>query len=279
MSKVIACIDGTSVTPAVCDGAAWAGLRLDAPLVLLHVLEKARGDAGTNLSGSIGLGSREALLQELASLDEKRARLALEEGRIMLAEARERVLADGVAEPEILQRHGSLVETLAELEPEMRLVVLGKHDEHLHEHVGSRLETAVRTLHRPILITTSSFSAPTRVMIAFDGSETTRKVVDMVARSPLLRGLPLHLVLVGGDEARRAALEAARAQLAEAGFEVQTAVLEGEVEQSLCGYRADHDIDLLVMGAYGHSVIRRFLVGSTTTSVVRDAKVTVLLLR
>ncbi len=279
MNKVIACIDGTSVTPAVCDGAAWASLRLGAPLLLLHVLEKERGDAGANLSGSIGLGSREALLQELASLDERRARLALEEGRMMLAEARERVRADGVAEPETLQRHGSLVETLAELEPDMRLVVLGKHDEHLHEHVGSRLETAVRTLHRPILITTPRFTAPSRVMIAFDGSGTTRKVVDMVARSPLLRGLPLHLVMVGGDEARRAALEAAAAQLAEAGFDARMALLEGEVEQALCGYRAEQDIDLLVMGAYGHSVIRRFLVGSTTTSVVRNARVTVLLLR
>ncbi len=33
------------------------------------------------------------------------------------------------------------------------------------------------------------------------------------------------------------------------------------------------------MGAYGHSVIRRFLVGSTTTSVIRNATVPVLLLR
>ena len=33
------------------------------------------------------------------------------------------------------------------------------------------------------------------------------------------------------------------------------------------------------MGAYGHAVVRRFLVGSTATCVLRNAQVPVLLLR
>ena len=52
-----------------------------------------------------------------------------------------------------------------------------------------------------------------------------------------------------------------------------------DVEQVLCAYRREQDTDLLVMGAYGHSVIRRFLIGSTTTNVIRNAMVPVLLLR
>ena len=40
-----------------------------------------------NLSGSIGLGANEALLSELAALDEQRSRLALERGRALLAAA------------------------------------------------------------------------------------------------------------------------------------------------------------------------------------------------
>lgn len=64
-----------------------------------------------------------------------------------------------------------------------------------------------------------------------------------------------------------------------AGFEVHTALRSGEVERTLCDYRAEHGMDLLVMGAYGHSVNRRFLVGSTATSVMRNATVPVLLLR
>ena len=201
MTHVITCIDGSDVSTAACDYGAWASLRLDAPLEFLHVLEKTDYPEQSNLSGNIGLGSREALLEELAALDEKRGRLALEQGKLMLEAAKERAIADGVADPTTRQRHGSLVETLAEMEDDIRLLVMGKHDENLGEHVGSRLESVVRTMHRPILITTPEFKPPQRVMLAFDGSATTRKGVEMVAGNPLFRGLPCHLVMVGNDNA------------------------------------------------------------------------------
>lgn len=280
MTHVITCIDGTEVSTAACDYGAWASLRLDAPLQFLHVLEKAEYPEQSNLSGNIGLGSREALLEELAALDEKRGRLALEQGKLMLEAARERALADGVAHPTSRQLHGSLVETLAGIEDSIRLLVMGRHDENLGAHVGSRLESVVRMLHRPILITTPEFTPPQRVMLAFDGSATTRKGVEMVAGSPLLRGLPCHLVMVGSDNAaNREQLDWARRTLEAAGFEAPVSLQSGEVERVLCDYRSANSIDLLVMGAYGHSVIRRFLVGSTTTNVMRNASVPVLLLR
>lgn len=280
MNNVIACIDGSPVTAAVCDYAAWSALRLAAPLVLLHVLDKSEYPIQANLSGNIGLGSREALLEELAALDEKRGRLALEQGRLLLEEVQHRVINAGVTEPVTRQRHGSLIETVVEMEPETRLLVLGKHDENLNEHIGSRLENVVRTMHRPILVTTDTYHPPRRFMIAFDGSETTRKGVEMIAASPLFHSLPCHLLMIGADsKANQGQLAWARDCLEAAGFEVHVALRSGDVERALCDYRAEHDIDLLVMGAYGHSVIRRFLVGSTTTSVMRNATVPVLLLR
>jgi nucleotide-binding universal stress UspA family protein len=280
MTKVIACIDGTSVSTSVSDYASWASLRLAAPLTLLHVLDKSEYPTQSNLSGNIGLGSREALLQELAELDEKRGKLALEQGRLMLKLATERAMADGVSDPANLQRHGNLVETLTEMEEQIRLLVMGKHDENLGKHIGSRLETVVRTMHRPILVCPPAFKTPQRFMIAFDGSATTHKGIDMVAASPLFKGLPCHVVMAGPDnETNRGELQWARHTLEASGFEVKTALLKGDVERALCDYRKENSIDMLVMGAYGHSVIRRFLVGSTTTAVVRNAQIPVLLLR
>ncbi|WP_435685472.1 universal stress protein [Sedimenticola selenatireducens] len=280
MTQVIACIDGTNISPAVCDYAVWASLRFNAPLEFLHVLDKSEYPTESNLSGNIGLGSREALLVELAALDEQRGKLALEQGKLMLDAARQRAIAQGIENPGSRQRHGSLVETLIEMETDIRLLVLGKHEDHLSQHIGSRLENVVRTLHRPILITTASFKVPERVMLAFDGSPTTRKGVEMVASSPLFRGLPCHLVMVGVEsDTAREQLAWATSTLEDAGFKTEARIIDGEVERVLCDYRSDHAIDLLIMGAYGHSVIRRFLVGSTTTSVIRNASVPVLLLR
>ncbi|AHL73727.1 universal stress protein UspA [Stutzerimonas stutzeri] len=283
MTHVMACIDGSPSAAAVCDCAAWASRQLDAPLALLHVLDQQQYPAAGNLSGIIGLGSREYLLEELAALDEKRNKLALEEGRMMLDAAKQRVITAGVALPDVRQRHGDLVETLRDLESDIRLLVIGKQGEDSgtdFQLIGSQLESVIRTLHRPILVTPASFSVPTRVMLAFDGSATTLKGIEMLASSPLFKGIPVHLVMVGDDTAdNRTLLESAGETLAAAGFDVQTAIRAGEVEPTLHAYQAEQGIDLLVMGAYGHSRIRQFFVGSTTTGMIRSTTTALLLLR
>jgi len=279
----MACIDGSPQAAAVCDFAAWASQRLGAPLTLLHVLDRRQFPVSGDLSGIIGLGSREFLLQELATLDEKRAKLALEEGRMMLDAARQRAISAGVAQPECRQRHGDLVETLRDLQNDTRLLVIGRQGEDSGDdilHIGSQLESVIRTMHRPILVTVGQFTPPRSLMLAFDGSATTLKGVEMLAASPLFKGLPIHLVMVGNeDDAVLTQLNAARDALAAGGLEVHTAIRAGEVEPTLHAYQAEHGIDLLVMGAYGHSRIRQFFVGSTTTSMIRTTRTPLLLLR
>ncbi|MCD4688016.1 MAG: universal stress protein [Desulfuromonadaceae bacterium] len=282
-TRVLACIDGSSYTPAVCDAAVWASQRLDAPLKFLHALQRKQEVTSTDLSGSIGLDARESLLEELVSLDEKRNKLAMERGRQILSIAKDRARTAGNDTADGCQRHGGLVETLTELQEGIRLLVLGQRGEAASvasEHLGSHLERVVRTMKRPILVTPAEFRAPKKVMLAFDGSATTRKGVDMVAASPLLRGLPCHLVMAGSDTAeKRAKLEEARKTLEAAGIEAPTAIVPGDSEIVLRQYQQDNGIDLIIMGAYGHSRIRRLLIGSTTTSVLRQSVVPVLLLR
>ncbi|EXF44827.1 UspA-related nucleotide-binding protein [Pseudomonas sp. BAY1663] len=186
MTNVIACIDGSASAPAVCDYAAWASRSLQAPLTFLHVLDQQQYPVAANLSGNIGLGSREHLLDELASLDEQRSKLALEQGRIMLANAKERAIGNGVTSPESKQRHGELLESLQALEDEIRLLVIGRQGESsgsLSQHVGSQLESVIRIMHRPVLVTPTAFKEPKSALVAFDGSATTRKGVEMLASS------------------------------------------------------------------------------------------------
>ncbi|KKJ97927.1 universal stress protein UspA [Stutzerimonas stutzeri] len=283
MTHVMACIDGSPQAAAVCDCSAWASKRLDAPLTLLHVLDRQQYPVSGDLSGIIGLGSREFLLQELATLDEKRAKLALEEGRMMLDSARQRAISAGVAQPECRQRHGDLVESLRDLQDETRLLVIGRQGEDSGDaiqHIGSQLENVIRTMQRPILVAPGDFNEPQSVMLAFDGSATSRKGVEMLAGSPLFKGMPIHLVMVAADTAdNQAQLENARGVLTAAGFNVEITIRAGEVEPTLHAYQAEHGIDLLVMGAYGHSRIRQFFVGSTTTNMIRTTSTPLLLLR
>lgn len=286
MTKVIACIDGSQVAMDVCDAAAWASLKMETPLDLLHVLDKeeyptaeSRGD----LSGNIGLGSREHLLAELTELDEKRSRLALEHGKHMLEDAKKRVEADGAEQVTTHQRHGSLVETLQEADPDMRMLVMGRqgeaHDKQAHS-LGSHLENVVRTIHKPILVVVPGFNKPSRFMFAYDGSKTGQKALEKLIKSPLLKGLECHLVMVSEEDDKHVnGLNQATARLSAAGYSVIPTIKQGAVQPVLSEYQTQHDIDLLVMGAYGHSRIRQFLVGSNTAKMVRLSDIPILLIR
>ena len=168
----------------------------------------------------------------------------------MLDAARERALEDGVLDPCVRQRNGELVETLSELEGETRLLVLGKRGEAAHrasEHLGSNLERVVRALHRPILMVPDTYRAPERVMIAFDGSKTMRKGIEMIAASPLLKGVFCHVVVIGADDAElRNQRDWAVDTLNNAGLEAHGAIRSGDVESVLRTYQQEREIDLLV---------------------------------
>ena len=285
MNKVYACVDGLANTTAVIDCAVWAAQRLDVPLEFLHVLERHPERAAvSDYSGAIGLDAQESLLQELSELDEQRSKLAQEAGRRLLVGARERASAAGVSRHDARLRHGELVDTVLEMEPDARLFVLG---EHYHAtkpsklHLDHHVERVIRSVKRAVLVATGErFEEPRCFVIAFDGSPTACKTIETVARSPMLVGLPVLIAMAGSDttQARRQ-LDESRRALEAAGFNVQTEMVPGEPEQALPQLLKEQGAPLLVMGAYGHSRIRHLIVGSTTTTLLRVSDVPVLILR
>lgn len=280
---VVACIDASKSALGVCDYSAWASRRMGEPLTLLHALDEEKYPAKTDMTGSIGLGSREQLQDELVNLDRERSKLALKHGHILLDEAEKRVRAAGIENVTKRQRHNDLANSLIELEPETRLFVLGLQGESstaVGRHIGSQLETAIRSVHRPVLLVPDEFSEPRSAMLAFDGSATAFRSIELLAGTPVFKGMPLHLVMVDSDtEEHRGQLKRAEEALTGQDMEVHLAIREGDVEETLHAYQEEQDIDVLIMGAYGHSRIRRFLVGSTTTRMLETAKKPLVILR
>ncbi|AWY00485.1 universal stress protein UspA [Marinomonas primoryensis] len=283
MTNIIACIDGSALSEYVTTASVWAAKQMGCSLTLLHSLEKDAVRTDDDLSGSIGFGSREHLLDELVALDEKRAKLALEHGKIVLENARAFANKAGAKLVEELQRHGDLVENLLDLEEETRLVVIGRlgisHTMDAHT-VGSHIERVARTLHKPILISVGKFNTPKNFMIAYDGREAADNAIARIAQSPLLIGLPCHLVMAGDDTPeRRAKLEEAQTILEEEGFEVISSIRPGKIYPVLTQYREENKIELMAMGAYAHSKVRQFFVGSNTTKMIIESDIPLLILR
>ena len=150
----------------------------------------------------------------------------------------------------------------------MDVLNLGQHH-HTEEsgrlHLDHNVERAIRSVLRLVLVASAAFKEPHSFAIAFDGSATGRKMVETVARSPMLRDLTCHVIMAGDETPMvRAHLSWARTALGAADFEVELAVVAREPEAALPIYLKQHAVDLLVMGAYGHSRIRQLIVGSTT---------------
>ena len=282
---VFACIDGLATTHAVVDGAFWAAERLQAPMALLHALERPEpmppvGD----YSGVIGMGAQDMLLERLNTLDEERTHVAQEAARRMLDEAQARVDQTRIPSLQVLLRHGELTDVLLEHEDGARLFVLGRQHRATAARklrLDHRVESVIRNVRQPVMVmTTPEFTPPEGFVVAFDGSTTARRAVEAVARSPLLRGMPGLLAMAGEPTPEMLEqLHGAQAQLQQAGFAIDTRVVPGLPEEALPALLQSHGNVLLVLGAYGHSRIRQLIVGSTTTALLRLCSVPVLVLR
>lgn len=284
MTQLIAVIDGSVYSESVCDHTAWIAKLSGASVALVHVL--GRRDVSSepaNLSGSIGLGARTELLEELAELDAQKAKLAQKRGRAILEDAKARVEAMGVADVSTRLRHGEMVETVQEFEADARLIVIGKRGEAADfdgGHLGSNLERVVRSMDKLVLVASRSFKPIKRVLVAFDGGASAVKAVEYMATSDVFAGLEVHLLAVGDARTSLSReVEGAAAILRDAGFEATYETLPGQPETVIADKVQSDHYDLLVMGAYGHSRIRNLIIGSTTTQMLRSCKIPVLLFR
>lgn len=282
-NKIIALVDGSTYSQSVCDHAAWVSSRTGAPVELLHVLGRREAVEKADLSGSIKLGARTALLEELAALDEQRAKLIAHRGRAILDDAREVLVKDGVDEITTRLRHGDLIDTVAEQEANASMILVGKRGEaadFAKMHLGSNVERIVRASHKPVMVASRAFKPIEKLLIAYDGSASAMRAVDHIARNPLYAGLAMRIVTVGAQTpAASKALDDAAAMLKAAGIDAETQITSGQPDAVLSKMVEVDGFNMLVMGAYGHSRIRSLIIGSTTTAMVRSCKVPVVMVR
>ena len=284
MSKIIAVIDGSAYSASVCEHAAWIANRAGDEIDVLHVLGRRDGSSDpSNLSGSIGLGARTALLTELAELDARKAKLAQTRGRAILEDAEKLINEKGVKTVHTRLRNGEIVESVQEIAQDADLIVMGKRGEAADfdsMHLGSNLERVVRSTKKPVLVASRSFTPVTRVLFAFDGGPSSLKAIEFLSHQAHYNDLECHILMVGDENTKnRHEVEGAVASLVKGGFKATGSIIKGQPETVITDQVDKLKFNLVVMGAYGHSRIRSLIIGSTTTEMIRSCKVPVLLFR
>ena len=145
-------------------------------------------------------------------------------------------------------------------------------------------ESALFESGRPLILVPYIQKAPLkldRVMVCWDGGRAAaRAIADAM---PLLRRAGnVDVVIVTDERGKRDQIEGADmgAHLARHGLNVEvtrTALGDIDVADVILSRAADMSTDFIVMGGYGHSRLREFVLGGVTRSILRSMTVPVLM--
>lgn len=283
MAKILLCLDGSQYGRACCEYAAWLANALDAEVDALNVSELWQYETPliADFGGSLGAQPYLALTSQLQDIEKQKADAIEAAARDIFEKA------GAGARIRFHRRTGVLVDCVEEFEnaeEPPRFVVIGKRGENANfakGHLGPNMERVVRAGRIPVFVANREFVRPTRALLAYDGSPSAKKALERMISSPALLGVDKHVVTVAktGEESL-AAERLAEAEKALTGHGLTAAqVLGGHAGDSIANYVAANGINLLLMGAYGHSALRRLIIGSITTDLLRECKIPVVLFR
>lgn len=163
------------------------------------------------------------------------------------------------------------------------LIVIGRetnfHGGENHD-VGETVQKLLHDNPRPLMIAPEgkpSNANPDVVVVAFDGSVTSSRAMHMFMLLGLAKGREIHVVSVDKDKDVASNLaDRGAALFRNHGYKAEAdgVATGGDAADAILGAVAATNAGRLVMGAYGHDGrLRRVLMGSTTTKLLRDAPV------
>ncbi len=281
------CSDGSAFSEAIYRYGAWFARQFQSSTKVLFVTDIRQKVVSTgNLSGSLGLDASEQLMNELVNLEHEKAKLSKKRARLILQNADQILKEEGVTDIELLNPTGFLVDCFRDFEADADMVVLGKRGEAAEfasDHLGANIERIVRSSSKPCLVTPQAFVPVEKILVAYDGSPSANRIVSFLTGNAAgFKDSDLHVITVAklaSDTEPSQRLAKVQEQLQQAGFAATTSVAIGEPESAIAQYIKQHQITLLLMGAYGHSRIRRLIIGSTTIQLLRSSSIAVLLFR
>lgn len=283
MKTVLALVDDSAYSSSVCALLISLSRQTSIQVTLLHVLERNAVSVPQDLSGAIGLGARSTLLDELSRQDENTARNELANARSLLSRTVQKLHDHDVMNVTPLLQHGTLLDALQDNVTSADLIILGKrgtYSEAKQTSLGRHFEEVLQQSNKPVLIASRKVKPINNILIAYDGSQNADNMVAYVKQADIFKDALYTILMVGEDNAaHRAQTERAAEALRLCGRNATTKLLNGKASDAIADYLMAKDFELLIMGAFGHSTLRRWIVGSTTRDIIAKAPIPVLVIR
>ena len=284
MKNILVCIDGSSYGQVCTSYAIWLSKVSGANISALYVSELWQYETPliADFGGTIGTQPYMGLTAQLKEIEASKAKIIEEYVRGEFAKAG---IPNNV---EFFHRSGLLVDCIDEFENQRKdigAIVLGKRGENANfakGHLGSNMERVIRSSKLPCFVANRKFFEQKKILLAYDGSPSAKRALEYLADNKNYVSMEVHIVTVAksGAEADATRLICdAEARFQGGAITPKCQVLSGAPGDAIEKYVEENGITCLLMGAYGHSRIRQFIIGSTTTELVRRCLVPVIMFR
>jgi len=282
IKKIFIPTDGSANSLKALEYGIYIARKLDASLIGLYVLDVnlIQGPMLTDISGSVGMPPYDGFFDAIeTSLNEK--------ADCILKDFQERCHKSGI-NVEVKKTIGRISPIIIEEAQNADLILMAKKGEHFHLKegglLGSVAEAVVRDSGKPVLVTPENFVEIESMALAYDGSDSALKALELSLELSKKAIWPITIVIITSDAKKADTLSAQIEEMNEKDSsapmaDCETIILSGKDQDEIIKFIKEGSVELMVMGAYGHNRLRELFLGSTTSHVIRKSPIPVLLTR
>ena len=282
IKKIFIPTDGSANSLKALEYGIYIARKLDASLIGLYVLDVnlIQGPMLTDISGSVGMPPYDGFFDAIeTSLNEK--------ADCILKDFQERCQKSGV-NVEVKKTIGRISPIIIEEAQNADLILMAKKGEHFHLKegglLGSVAEAVVRDSGKPVLVTPENFVEIESMALAYDGSDSALKALELSLELSKKAVWPITVVIITSDAKKADTLSAQIEEMNEKDSsaplaDCETIILSGKDQDEIIKFIKEGSVELMVMGAYGHNRLRELFLGSTTSHIIRKSPIPVLLTR
>ncbi len=278
VKRILIPTDGSEYSKTAQDYGIYLARKLGAELTGLFIMDLKiiQDPLFDDISGFMGLSSTREIYPFIEKGMDERA-------DSILGDFDERCKQQGIT-PGLKKLRGIVDEMIIEEGENADCIILAQRGEHYSLTdgglLGSTSESVVRKTGKPVLVTPLEFKEIRKVGLAYDGGPHAERALTIAAELTITLASTLTVLIITGDDEQAEILgKKVTSFLDSYDIALSLEIRGGKEEQEIVRFSGEGVVDLLVMGAYGHSRIRKFILGSTTSYVIRKSEIPVLLIR
>ncbi len=277
IKKILLPTDGSDYSRAAAEYAIYTARLIKAGITALNVMDIKiiQGPLFSDVAFYSGLPVYYEFLPKIEEALSKRADSILEEIRKKSEQA-------GVA-IELKKISGIIEDTIIREGEKSDLIVLARRGEHFHFNagglLGSTAESVVRRSKKPVLVTPVDFKEIESIGLAFDGSTPATNALKLAAWLSEQAHWPITTLIITDDSSMGAELtKKVENYLDDKPVDNEVLVLRGREDKEIMRFIGEGAVEMMIMGAYGKGRLKEFFLGSTTSNVIRNSNIPVLLM-